>query len=98
MPGDWMSVSTIPTLWPSAASRVARLAAVLDLPVPPRKEWTEMIFDIIPAPKLRGARGGSRDGTGCGSPGGSTLFEIRLQPGMGIDYIKFRIAASPLFV
>src|SRR5690348_17039735 len=48
MPGDWMSVSTTPTRWPSAASRVATLAAVFDLPVPPRNEWTEMTLDIVP--------------------------------------------------
>src|SRR5438477_5170506 len=43
-----MSVSTTPTRWPSAASSVATLAAVFDLPVPPRNEWTEMIVDIVP--------------------------------------------------
>src|SRR6266487_3796893 len=48
MPGDWMSVSTTPTRWPSAASRVATLAAAFDLPVPPRNEWTEMTLDIAP--------------------------------------------------
>jgi hypothetical protein len=44
MPGDWMSVSTTPIRWPAAASSVATLAAMFDLPVPPRKEWIEMIF------------------------------------------------------
>jgi hypothetical protein len=29
-----------------AASKTLRLAAVLDLPVPPRKEWMDMIFAI----------------------------------------------------
>src|SRR5215470_4596535 len=48
IPGDWMSVSTTPTRWPSAASNVATLAAAFDLPVPPRNEWTEMILDIVP--------------------------------------------------
>src|SRR5207247_1335876 len=48
MPGDWMSVSTTPTRWPAAASRVATLAAAFDLPVPPRNEWTEMTLDIAP--------------------------------------------------
>src|SRR5205814_1626054 len=46
IPGDWMSVSTTPTRWPSAASSAATLAAAFDLPVPPRNEWTEMILDI----------------------------------------------------
>jgi hypothetical protein len=27
---------------------VVTLAVVFDLPVPPRKEWMEMIFDILP--------------------------------------------------
>src|SRR5436190_10695508 len=48
IPGDWMSVSTTPTRWPSAASSAATLAAAFDLPVPPRNEWTEMILDIVP--------------------------------------------------
>jgi len=39
-----MSVSTTPIRCPPAASSVAMLAAMFDLPVPPRKEWIEMIF------------------------------------------------------
>src|SRR6266536_6618686 len=39
-----MSVSTTPIRCPSAASSVATLAAMFDLPVPPRNEWIEMIF------------------------------------------------------
>jgi len=46
IPGDWMSVSTTPTRRPSAASSAARLAVVFDVPVPPRYEWTEMIYGI----------------------------------------------------
>src|SRR5436309_183818 len=46
MPGDWMSVSTTATRLPCSASAVARLAEMFDLPVPPRKEWTEMILDM----------------------------------------------------
>src|SRR5262245_25334975 len=41
IPGDWRSRSTTPTRRPSEASSVATLAVVFDLPVPPRKEWTE---------------------------------------------------------
>ena len=44
MPGDWMSVSMTPTRLPARATSTARLAVVFDLPVPPRKEWVEMIF------------------------------------------------------
>src|SRR6266542_2389099 len=39
-----MSVSTTPIRCPPAASSVATLAVMFDLPVPPRNEWTEMIF------------------------------------------------------
>src|SRR5262245_32074409 len=39
-----MSVSTTPTRRPPRARRVARLALRFDFPVPPRKEWTEMIL------------------------------------------------------
>src|SRR6266511_1003281 len=39
-----MSVSTTPIRCPPAASSVATLAVMFDLPVPPRYEWTEMIF------------------------------------------------------
>ena len=45
MPGDWMSVSITPTRSPEQANSAARLAVVLDFPVPPRNEWTEMILD-----------------------------------------------------
>src|SRR6476660_6072455 len=48
-----MSVSTTPTRLPLMASNVARLAVRLDLPVPPRYEWTEMILAILPHPPLR---------------------------------------------
>ena len=53
MPGDWMSVSTTPTRRPSAASRAATLAVVLDLPVPPRKEWMDMILVMLFSPVLK---------------------------------------------
>jgi hypothetical protein len=43
IPGDWMSVSTTPTRFPWHASSAARLAVKLDLPVPPRNEWTATI-------------------------------------------------------
>jgi hypothetical protein len=43
MPGDCMSVSITPTRCPSAANRAAMFAVLLDLPVPPRNEWIEMI-------------------------------------------------------
>jgi hypothetical protein len=39
-----MSVSMTPTRWPLRATSTAKLAVVLDLPVPPRNEWVEMIF------------------------------------------------------
>jgi hypothetical protein len=45
MPGDWTSVSTTPTRFPFSAVSTARLAEMFDLPVPPRNEWTETIFD-----------------------------------------------------
>src|SRR5919197_5561931 len=48
IPGDWISVSTTPTRWPSAASSAATLATVFDLPVPPRNEWTEITLDTVP--------------------------------------------------
>ena len=35
IPGDWMSVSTMPTRLPMRAIETARLAVVFDLPVPP---------------------------------------------------------------
>jgi hypothetical protein len=38
MPGDWISVSMTATRCPAAASRVVIFAAILDFPVPPRKE------------------------------------------------------------
>ena len=44
MPGDWMSVSMTPTRLPARATRTERLAVVFDFPVPPRKEWVEMIL------------------------------------------------------
>lgn len=44
MPGDWISASMTPTLRPMAANKVAILAIVLDFPVPPRKEWIEMMI------------------------------------------------------
>ncbi len=52
MPGDWMSVSITPTRRPSAASKAATLAVVLDLPVPPRNEWIEMILAIVLSPMI----------------------------------------------
>src|SRR5262245_9563394 len=42
IPGDWMSLSTTATRCCILASITARFAVVLDLPVPPRNEWTEM--------------------------------------------------------
>src|SRR5512133_861819 len=57
-----MSVSIIPTRTPSAASRAVTLAVVLDLPVPPRNEWMETIFDIyllLLCPRLGVCRGGA---------------------------------------
>ena len=53
MPGDWISVSTTPTRLPASAYNAARLALRLDLPVPPRNEWTEMI--LVTLPLLRSA-------------------------------------------
>src|SRR5512136_979219 len=47
IPGEAMSVSTTPTRCPRIAINAARLAVVLDLPVPPRNEWTEMILDMM---------------------------------------------------
>jgi hypothetical protein len=47
MPGDWISVSTTPIRRPSAASSVATLAVVFDLPVPPWNEWMAMILDMV---------------------------------------------------
>src|SRR5688572_4932082 len=46
IPGDWMSVSTMPTRLPVRAIATARFAVVFDLPVPPRNEWIEMISVI----------------------------------------------------
>src|SRR5688572_21104617 len=49
MPGDWMSVSTMPTRRPVIATAVARLAVRFDFPVPPRYEWMDTIIPIQPA-------------------------------------------------
>jgi hypothetical protein len=46
MPGELMSVSTTPTRRPSLASWDDTLAEMLDFPVPPRKEWMDMILDM----------------------------------------------------
>src|SRR3954467_4876902 len=40
-----MSVSMIPTRLPVIAAHAEILAVRFDFPVPPRKEWIEMIFD-----------------------------------------------------
>lgn len=40
----------MPTRYPARATRTARLAVVLDFPVPPRKECVEIIFDKISDP------------------------------------------------
>jgi hypothetical protein len=40
---------------PPAASSVATLAVVFDLPVPPRNEWMAMILDIVGPPSVCGA-------------------------------------------
>src|SRR5579885_744670 len=52
MPGDWMSASTMPTRRPCRAKVAARFAVVFDLPVPPRKEWTETILGTQYLPSL----------------------------------------------
>src|SRR5689334_9785449 len=66
MPGDWMSVSITPTRLPPAASRAARLAVVLDLPVPPRKEWIVISAAIA---RARARCGGPRGlWAGAGAP------------------------------
>src|ERR687898_315758 len=56
MPGDWTSVSTTPMRGPSAASSVATLAVVFDLPVPPRNEWMAMILDMVGPLSVRRGR------------------------------------------
>src|SRR5919109_2955438 len=53
IPGDWMSVSTMPIRLPMRASETARLAVVFDLPVPPRKEWIEMMSVIARLARAR---------------------------------------------
>ena len=45
MPGERISVSMTPTRNPELASSAARLAVVVDLPVPSLNEWTDTIFD-----------------------------------------------------
>src|SRR5690606_34216014 len=74
MPGEARSVSTTPTDRPREASWAARLAVRLDLPEPPRKEWTDTTR-IIEASSSRGSRphlpttGPSRSAGGPGQAG-----------------------------
>src|SRR4051794_22434999 len=56
MPGDWMSVSITPTRRSAAASSAATFATVLDLPVPPRNEWMEMVVAMVVPPGVWSGR------------------------------------------
>jgi len=50
IPGDWMSVSTMPTFLPLHAMHAAVFATIFDFPVPPLKECTAIIFPIFTPP------------------------------------------------
>jgi hypothetical protein len=52
MPGDGLSVSTMPTRAPRLASTAAALAAMFGLPVPPQNESTDTVLGIPSAPFL----------------------------------------------
>src|SRR5437763_8484690 len=84
MPGDWMSVSITPTRAPWRATATARLAVTLDLPVPPRNEWTDTIFATLPLVYL-GLRpppvGAPPDSARAGTPPGSVRPARVAQPG-----------------
>src|SRR5262245_39169144 len=89
MPGDWMSVSTTPTRLPWRATAATRFAVRFDLPVPPRNEWTEMIF---PTPRYSSlvpfavrARRGRPNGLGHGIDLAVALADL---PGHLLEFLE----------
>lgn len=83
-----MSVSIIPTRFPREATVTARLAVTFDLPVPPRKEWTARIFDIVQSLQLLPLLAIRSRDLAPGQVGEQTGLLHQLVIGSGLDHLS----------